>query len=74
MVKKQIEVTKCDICSKIVKEDIIKDKPTSLGYTFNFTISNIEWNLDNNKVPENIDMCNDCHESFKLWRRARAEW
>ena len=74
----EYEILTCDICKRRVKKDP-KIKENS-GFSFsltNYSIASGTWiahsGLEAEPVPEHIDMCDQCEESFKKWRAHRED-
>jgi hypothetical protein len=77
MTKETFEYTieTCDICKRKVKNNPkIKEQQPLLAYTSYNITSATTWVCHDYKpepVPEHIDMCESCTESFKKWRANR---
>ena len=70
----EYEIETCDICKRRIKKEATKKEPR-VGFTLtSYNISSGTWfshDLKPEPVPERIDMCNECNESFKHWRDRR---
>ena len=78
MTKETFEYTieTCDICKRTVKKQPIKKEPRVELILNSYTVSSGIWftttDSEIKPVPEHIDMCDQCEESFKNWRESRA--
>lgn len=77
MTKETFEYTveTCDICKRRVKKEAKKKEHSPWINLTSYSISSGTWfahsGIDAEPLPEHIDMCNECNESFKQWRDRR---